>query len=170
MALEHIERQGRRIRERRVELGLTQEQIAERMQAAWAEQHPSEDADRTRGQMVSDWERAANAPSPGKLELLASALDTNVADLMAGPLDERGKSESGETPDVIGTLNDDVPDAEQRLAQIEATVMAIADHLGIERPVNEDEGRAAPDRLPPDSDRPPAAPGDDEPETPAEAS
>jgi len=89
MALEHQERRARRLAERRAELNLTQEEVAERMQDAWAKLYPDQKPDRTRGQMVSDWERAENDPSPAKLELLATALETTVADLSAGPKSER---------------------------------------------------------------------------------
>jgi transcriptional regulator with XRE-family HTH domain len=99
MALEHIERRARRMRERREELQLTQEQVADRMQDTHRERHPDQEPDRTRGQMVSDWERAVNEPSPPKLELLAAALEWTVADLNTDQPSERNGA-----PDVIGAL------------------------------------------------------------------
>src|ERR1044072_1064839 len=71
------------MRRRREELGLTQEQVADRMQDAHAARQPEADPDKTRGQMVSDWERAVNDPRGYKLELLAEALEWTVADLEA---------------------------------------------------------------------------------------
>ena len=94
MALEHIEKRAGRIRARREELGLTQEDVADRMQDIYREKNPEARPDRTRGQMVSDWERAENEPSPRKLELLAEALQTTVAELSVDAPDK-----SGPTPD-----------------------------------------------------------------------
>lgn len=91
MALEHIEKRAARIAERRGELGLTQEQVADLMQDAHKKRNPDAGPDKTRGQMVSDWERAVNEPSPAKLELLADALETTVADLNAGPKADRAR-------------------------------------------------------------------------------
>jgi transcriptional regulator with XRE-family HTH domain len=102
MALEHVEKRARRIKERREELGLTQEQVAERMQEAHMARQPDADPDRTRGQMVSDWERAVNDPRGYKLELLAEALGWTVADLEADqPNDDKdllGQLSNGELP------------------------------------------------------------------------
>lgn len=104
MALDHIQRRADRIRERREELDLTQEQVADLMHVAQRELNPDEPDDRTRGQMVSDWERAVNSPSPAKLELLAIALTTTVADLSAGPKDQR---DADKTPSLIETMEGD---------------------------------------------------------------
>lgn len=100
MALEHIERRAERMRERRKELGLTQEEVADRMQETHRDRHPDGEPDHTRGQMVSDWERAVNEPSAPKLELLAAALEWTVGDLNT---DSR---ETVETPDVLGELSE----------------------------------------------------------------
>lgn len=99
MALEHIERRAARMRRRREELGLTQEEVADRMQDIHTERSPDEPRDKTRGQMVSDWERSINEPSPAKLELLASALGWTVGDLNGGA------AEKEPTPDLMGTLS-----------------------------------------------------------------
>lgn len=122
MALEHIERRARRMRERREELDLTQEEVAARMIEVCRERYPDEPEDRTRGQMVSDWERAVNSPSPRKLELLAAALDTTVEDFARGPVSERVPAPE-DTPDLLAGFNGDARD---RLA---ATFEALAGHL-----------------------------------------
>lgn len=88
MALDHIEKRARRIRELRGNLGLSQEGLADRMQEVHRERHPDLPPDQTRGQMVSDWERAVNEPSPKKLELLAGALGVTVAELSVDPPDK----------------------------------------------------------------------------------
>lgn len=88
MALEHIEKRARRIRELRSNLGLSQEGLADRMQEVHRERNPDAPPDQTRGQMVSDWERAVNEPSPKKLELLAGALGVTVAQLSVDPPDK----------------------------------------------------------------------------------
>lgn len=122
MALEHIERRAARMRARREELGLSQEAVADRMQDIHAEHHPDEPRDRTRGQMVSDWERAVNEPSPKKIELLAAALSWTVGDLNSDAVDE-----STETPDVLGALSSD----QARLERIEAKLDRLLDHFDL---------------------------------------
>lgn len=90
MALEHMERRGHRAKRRREELDLTQEDVAERIQEIHRQRKPDESPDKTRGQMVSDWERAVNEPLPHKLELWAAALDWTVGDLNSDPAAETG--------------------------------------------------------------------------------
>lgn len=103
MALEHIEMRAKNIRDRREKLDLTQEEVADRMHDAKRRRDPDGEPDKTTGQMISDYERAVNDPSPPKLELLAEALETTVAELSARPADK------GATPDLMATL---APDAE----------------------------------------------------------
>jgi len=119
MALAHIERRAERVRKRRDELGLTQEQVADRMQDIHRERHPEADPDRTRGQMVSDWERAVNEPSPAKLELLAAALDWTVAELNADQPKHRPSVDDWATLDgVPRQLAQQLDRIERRLNQI----------------------------------------------------
>lgn len=122
MALEHVERRAARIRERRLELGLTQEDLADRMIEIHRRRNPDAPPDRTRGQMVSDWERAVNAPTGRKLELLAEALETTVADLTAGPKSERTKP-SG-TPDLLSVGQSQPSDSDlgSRLDHMESRI------------------------------------------------
>lgn len=93
MAKAQTERLGRRIRERRDELELTQKQLAALMTDS-----PSVDA-----QQISNWERGKHKPSDDNLEILAGALDTTIADLYSGPVSER--KPKGETPDLMGQVN-----------------------------------------------------------------
>lgn len=61
---------GRRIRERRVKLGLSQEQVAERAELHWT--------------FVSGVERGVRNPSLNTIGRLARALDTTPSELLAG--------------------------------------------------------------------------------------
>lgn len=101
MALEHVEKRAKRIRERRIELGMTQEELAERMQEIHIKRRPESLPDKTRGQMVSDWERAVNDPRGYKLELLAEALEWEVADLEA----DNPRHKNGTHPDLMDALS-----------------------------------------------------------------
>lgn len=118
MALDHIERRAKRIRRRRKELRMTQEDVAERMQEIHAERHPDEPPDQTRGQMVSDWERSVNEPRARKLELLAAALDWTVGDLSADDTEE------SPTPDVMSEL---APPASQILRHVQENSESLAE-------------------------------------------
>lgn len=111
MAREQTERLGRRIRERREELGLGQRDVADRMT----------DFPKVSDQYVSKWERGKNRPDDEHLDALAVALETTTADLVAGPLSERAPRPE-ETPDLIGAMNGDrgaVPNVEALQAQLD---------------------------------------------------
>ena len=117
MALEHVEKRAQRIKQRREELRLTQEQVAERMQEAHSRRAPGQEPDRTRGQMVSDWERAVNDPRGYKLELLAEALETTVAHLETDPPSE----ESEESPlDALSKKKGEEASTTEVVAAVEA--------------------------------------------------
>jgi transcriptional regulator with XRE-family HTH domain len=83
MAAEHVLRRGKRAKKRREELQLTQEDVAERIQELHAERFPDKASDKTRGQMISDYERGINDPRGERLELWAAALGWMTADLEA---------------------------------------------------------------------------------------
>jgi transcriptional regulator with XRE-family HTH domain len=68
VAGETAKRVGERIRDRRLELGLNQRQLAERI--------PN---DAVNNQRVSDWERGVHQPSERHLVQLAEALEVDVA-------------------------------------------------------------------------------------------
>ncbi len=73
MARETAERIGRRIRQRRLEMGLDKQRyLAELMRA----EDPSIAVD---NQRISDWERGVNTPSDRHLQLLAKVLKRDVA-------------------------------------------------------------------------------------------
>jgi transcriptional regulator with XRE-family HTH domain len=98
---------GARARERRDELGLSQGEVARRMPGS------------TQGADVSRWERGKHRPQPDALDHLAAALETTVADLIAGPLSER--PEKGPTPDPFASLSlDEVEEQEADDAMREA--------------------------------------------------
>src|SRR3954471_22187860 len=64
VAQEHVEKLGARIRERREELGLSQDELGRRIGL------------KATGNYVSRWERAANQPDDDYLPLIAKALET----------------------------------------------------------------------------------------------
>jgi transcriptional regulator with XRE-family HTH domain len=87
MALEHLRALGERARQRREELGLTQEEVARRMPG------------NVSGARVSLWERGKNRPHDGNLEEYAKALETTVAALLTPPAD---KSRTPALHEVVG--------------------------------------------------------------------
>ena len=124
MASEQARRMGRRIAERRKELGWTQRELAENIPA------PKVTAD-----YVSKWERGEHAPSDEHMPLLCAALEVDELDLRAGPIAER--KPKTKTPDLMGTVNGDVPDddlrqqlarIDQRLKRIEKILSSTTDH------------------------------------------
>lgn len=92
MAREQAERIGRRMRERRKELGLNQRDVADRTGKVSID-----------GNTISRWERGRNRPEDGNLDLVAKALETSAADLVAGPEAERG---GVDTPDLVEAMGD----------------------------------------------------------------
>jgi len=74
VAGETAKRIGERIRDRRLELGLNQRQLAERI--------PN---DAVNNQRVSDWERGVHQPSERHLKQLATALEVDVAYFYIAP-------------------------------------------------------------------------------------
>ncbi len=119
MAAEHLRRLAGRIKERRLELELSQDELARRI------------GGKTTGTYVSRWERGANEPSD--LDAVADALETTVADLASGPVAER-KPKPVEAPDLLGTLNG--PD---RLTLIEAKLDCLLRWAGVDPLVVEQE-------------------------------
>lgn len=128
MARKHAKDVGRRLRQRREELGLSQSQVAQRMPGGPIE-----------AQRVSKWERGENKPNDENLERLATGLNVDVSyfysddpepetgDLM-GALDGRGA-------EILSLLRSN----EERLARIEELLAAreledVADQLEDEPP------------------------------------
>lgn len=87
MAAERAARVGARMRERRIELGLSQPQVADRMPVVSVTKD-----------YISRWELGKVEASDSYLEMAAKALETTVSDLMAGPVAER--KPKGITPDL----------------------------------------------------------------------
>lgn len=115
MAAQRAEKIGARMRERREQLGLKQREIADRVPVA------SVTAD-----YVGRWERGIVEPSAAYLDLIAAALETSVADLMAGPLSER--KPQGETPDPFA--NGHSQHIAERLDRIEAVLAELVKQAG----------------------------------------
>lgn len=103
MAHAHVVRLGKRIKQRREEFRFSQHGLAGKM-------GPS-----VTGSTVSRWERGKHKPRDDYLEQLATALQTTVADLQAGP-----HGEPGETPPLMEKVNGAGSEVAQRLARVEA--------------------------------------------------
>ena len=106
MAGEMAERVGARIRERRLELGMKQRELADLL-----------GSDAIDNQRISDWERGVNRPSDRYMEQLAVALKRNVAWFYS-------ESTATATPDLSLVKPDDdrLARIEQRLDQLEIAV------------------------------------------------
>lgn len=93
MAVERAQRIGRRIRERRDELALTQTAVATRIGTSANVNSVTKD-------YVSRWETGKVDASIGSyMPHIAAALETTEADLMAGPRADR--EPQGPTPDLL---------------------------------------------------------------------
>lgn len=101
------------MRERREELGLTQPQVADRFPGLSVTKD-----------YISRWERGAVEPGEDYLGLAAEALETTVADLMAGPISER--KPKGPTPDLSLVPE---PEPDDRISQLEAQIADLAKAL-----------------------------------------
>jgi transcriptional regulator with XRE-family HTH domain len=118
MAVE-AERIGARMRERRLELGLKQREVADRIPGS------------TEGKDVSRWENGKHRPQGDTLEALAQALETDVEDLYAGPMS--GRKPTGETPDPFGDRDGGLQ--LDRLERIEAMLTLLLERVS---PAGED--------------------------------
>jgi transcriptional regulator with XRE-family HTH domain len=105
---EEAEKIGERMRERRTELGLTQRECGERMPGS------------VQASEWSRWERGLHRSE--QLDDVASALETTVADLVAGPLAERTEPEGN---DLLGRLGGKKKDADA-LSRIESALEDLA--------------------------------------------
>jgi transcriptional regulator with XRE-family HTH domain len=89
MAAEYLERMGARIRDRREELGLTQDDVARRMPGKITHNR------------ISLWERGKNRPRDDALESLAGVLGVPVSYFMMSEPDKT------KTPDLAGVMAPD---------------------------------------------------------------
>jgi transcriptional regulator with XRE-family HTH domain len=105
---------GGRIRELRKGLGLTQREFAHRLPG------------KTEGKDVSRWENGKHRPSPDTLGHIADELETTVADLHAGPVEDR--EAQGPTPDPF-TGRDEGNPVEALLRDIRAGQVEAAGRL-----------------------------------------
>lgn len=107
MAAQYVANIGRRIRERRDELHLSQEDVARELPG------------KVSGNQVSRWERGLHRPNDAALEALAKALEVEVAYFLSdGPLR------------VVAELNADGTELEvTQLDRIEEQLVAIAARL-----------------------------------------
>jgi transcriptional regulator with XRE-family HTH domain len=109
MAAEYVARIGERIRTRREELGLTQEEVARRLPG------------KVTGQRVSLWERGEHQPRADSLEALAKALDVSVSYFLAAQPDKT------QTPDLVGTMSNERSNggyiSEDRMRRLEAMAL-----------------------------------------------
>lgn len=82
MAVQYREQVGQAIRDRRDQLGVSQEAVADRIDAWFADQGKPRRTPMT-AQTISRWERGENMGRADNLEALAAALETTVGEIMA---------------------------------------------------------------------------------------
>ena len=124
MASQQAARIGQRIRERRLELDgrgrddhMTQRELADKVTDLTGRVGID-------GNYVSRWERGEHRPNDTTLDAIADALQTSVADLMAGPLADR--KSPGETPDLMAAVNNgETSDLREQLDAIRKDVAEI---------------------------------------------
>lgn len=130
MAREHVEAVGRRMRERREELRLTQREVADRLP-------PPID-----GNYISRWERGEHKPEDDTLDAIAAALETTTARLLTDPPDKsvtpdlsnNGRSQLDRIEDALEELRAGLATTQDAVAALEAQttkeLRAIARRLG----------------------------------------
>ncbi len=96
---EEAELIGGRIRELRENAGLTQRELAEKMEG------------HAEGKDISRWENGKHVPEASNLKALANALETTIADLRAGRLADRREPKSASLEALSG------PASESELAE-----------------------------------------------------
>lgn len=106
VAAEFLERMGRRMRERREELGYSRAEVARRMPG------------KTNENQVYRWEKGLHSPNVDTLEALAKVLDCEVAYFMTEPPDKT------ETPNLFAVNGDG-----DRLIEIDKKLDALLDHV-----------------------------------------
>jgi transcriptional regulator with XRE-family HTH domain len=102
------EQMAARIRRRRMELGLNQRELAERIPSATVS-----------NQTVSLWERAVNQPTGRNLDMLVEALEVDHAYLY-----ERQQDKSRPTPNLMAVMSD-----ESQLDRIEKMLESVLKRL-----------------------------------------
>lgn len=111
---EEAEMIGKRIRERRDELKLTQRQLADALPG------------KTESKDISRWENGRHLPHPATLAAVAKALDTTVYDLRAGPLEDRKAPKPGD----LDQLNADASELRALDAKLDRVLGQVAELAG----------------------------------------
>lgn len=102
MAAEYVERIGKRIRERRDELGLSRAEVARLMPG------------KTNENAIYRWEKGRHRANDDALEALAEVLEVDVSYFL------EPNGETDETPDLMGAVSaDSNGDLETRVARVE---------------------------------------------------
>lgn len=131
MAAEYLERMGARIKARREELGLTQDEVAGKMPG------------KVNGQRISLWERGKNRPRDDALEALAGVLDVDVSYFMAS------EPTNGDTPDLMEIARPF--GLEGSTNRLEAKLDWLIDYLVKDEQARDEFRQAFPDGEPPRS-------------------
>lgn len=122
---EEAELIGRRMAERREELGLTQREVAERMPGS------------TQASDVSRWERGKHRPEP--MPQIAEALETTIADLVSGPLAERKAPENNDFSDALKASEGSAAENPQTLLRLEALQNRLGAELALVKAALEEQ-------------------------------
>lgn len=110
VAVQYREQVGEALRARRTELGLTQPQVADRVEDYLREHDKREDGKPFDAQNISRWERGKNLATTDNLEAVAHALETTPGELLA----RVHASEKPKTPDLMGQVSSTDTEAELR--------------------------------------------------------
>jgi transcriptional regulator with XRE-family HTH domain len=100
---------GKRIKEKRKALGMTQEELAEKVGVTF--------------QAVSKWETEATAPDSGLLNPLSKILDMRLEELMNGTLSEDGETPRPKWGKILGIITKDIhADVGSVIGNVEADI------------------------------------------------
>lgn len=132
VAVQYREQVGEALRERRKALGLTQSQVADRVERYLREHDKREEGKPFDPQNVSRWERGKNLGKTDNLEAVAWALETTVPELMASikPEPEKRRALNGNQPDeppYVQELRDELQTVKRMLEELGRGVEATSE-------------------------------------------
>lgn len=109
VAAQYRELVGEAIRARRKEMGLTQPQLADRVETYLREHGKREDGNPFDAQNISRWERGKNLATTDNLEAVAHSLETTPGEMLARVHAAQDNATPAKTPDLMRAMNGNVP-------------------------------------------------------------
>lgn len=133
MAVQYREQVGEALRARRQQLGLTQSQVADRVETYLRKRGKRDEGKPFDAQNISRWERGKNLGTTDNLEAVAAALETTVAAIMATierepkrpalPVNGNGPSE----PAYVQELRHELQDVKTMLKDLGTALDAVSE-------------------------------------------